>query len=151
MQVADISVLGDSIYLYYWWCSLFLFANRNFLLRKLGLKNQNQKVEICYQDYFEYEEFNGDVHVFNFWPKIIFLKKHNSNFHNFPFQLKFVTENNSNMQNSMVLFIFLCLDWKFSLWVNLIQKMKIVTFWWNLVPRLNLVAELNGRMHFFRF
>ena len=43
-------------------------------------------------------------------------------------------------------FFFSFLDWKYSFWVNLVQKFKIVSLNWNLMPRLfenvNLIVML---------
>ena len=53
------------------------------------------------------------------------------------------------MQNSMVVFTFSILDWKYSFWASLVQKIKFVNLSWNLVPRLSLkCAEFNGDIHF---
>ena len=51
-------------------------------------------------------------------------------------KLKFGTKANSNMQNSKVVYTLSVFDWKYPLWANLIQKIKIVSLSWNLVPRL---------------
>ena len=53
----------------------------------------------------------------NFCPK-------NQNSH---FKLKFGTYTNSNMQNSMVMFIFFVFDWKYPFEANLVQKVKIIS------------------------
>ena len=39
------------------------------------------------------------------------------------------------MQNSLVMFIFSVLDWKYPCWANLVQKIKIVSLILNMVPR----------------
>ena len=41
--------------------------------------------------------------------------------------MKFDTQANSNMQNSMVMFIFFVFDLKYRFWENLVQKIKIVS------------------------
>ena len=38
------------------------------------------------------------------------------------------------MQNSMMLFNFLIFKWKYPFWTNLVQKIKIISWSWNLVP-----------------
>ena len=43
---------------------------------------------------------------------------------------------NSNMQNSMMLLSFLVFEWKYPIWANLVQKIKIAISSWNLVPTL---------------
>ena len=50
--------------------------------------------------------------------------------------MKFDTQTNSNMQNSMVMLIFFVFDLKYPFWTNLVQKIKIVSLRWNLIPRL---------------
>ena len=55
---------------------------------------------------------------------------------------KFRVENNSNMQNSMVIFIFYFLDWKYPSWVNLFHKFKIVSLSWNILPRLFWICKI---------
>ena len=46
---------------------------------------------------------------------------------------------NSNMQNSMAVFFSSVLDWKHPFWVSLAQKMKIVSFSWNLIHSLTQI------------
>ena len=55
------------------------------------------------------------------------------------------------MQNSVVVFSFSVLDRKNPFWANLVQKIKIVSLSWNLVPRLIRILEFNGDLHFFFF
>ena len=38
------------------------------------------------------------------------------------------------MQNSMVVFTFSVSEWRCSFWANLVQKVKIISLSWNLVP-----------------
>ena len=57
-----------------------------------------------------------------------------SKIQNCQFKLKFGTETNSYMYNSMV-FIFSVFHQKYSFCANLVQKIKIVCLSWNLVPR----------------
>ena len=40
------------------------------------------------------------------------------------------------MQNSMVIFTFYIFGWKYPVWDNVVQKIKIVSLRWNLIPRL---------------
>ena len=56
-----------------------------------------------------------------------FLGKFGPENQNCQFKLKFVTSTNSNMQNSVVMFTFSVLSWKYPFWVNLVQKIKIVS------------------------
>ena len=46
---------------------------------------------------------------------------------------------NSNTQNSMAVFFSSVLDWKHHFWVSLAQKMKIVSFSWNLIHSLTQI------------
>ena len=46
------------------------------------------------------------------------------------------------MHSSMVMFTFSIFDWKYPLWSNLIQKFKIVSLSWNLVPRLIRICRI---------
>ena len=56
-----------------------------------------------------------------------FLGKFGPKNQNCQFQLKFGTQTNSNMQNSMALLTLSVLDWKHPFWVNLFQEIKIVS------------------------
>ena len=56
-----------------------------------------------------------------------FLGKFGPKNQNTHFMLKFGTETNSNMQNSMTLFSFFIFEWKYPFWANFVQKVKIVT------------------------
>ena len=55
---------------------------------------------------------------------------------NYQLKLKFGTYANSNMQNSMVMFTFSVYDQKYPSWAILVQKVRIISWSWNLVPRL---------------
>ena len=72
---------------------------------------------------------------FCFWVQIPFLGKFGPKDQNYQFKLKFGTGTNSNMENSMVMFIFSLFDWKYP-WANLLQKVKIISWSWTLVPRI---------------
>ena len=78
--------------------------------------------------------------LFCFWVEILFLGKFGPKNQNCHFKLKFGTYTNSNMQNSMVMFSFSVFDRKYPFWANLVQKVKIVSWSWNLVPRLNRIC-----------
>ena len=58
-------------------------------------------------------------------PEMPFLGKFGPENQNCQFKLKFVTSTNSNMQNSVVMFTFSVLSWKYPFWVKLVQKVKI--------------------------
>ena len=55
---------------------------------------------------------------------------------NYQIQLKFGTKTSSNMENSMVVFTFSVLDGKDTFLANLVQKIKIVIFSWDLTQAL---------------
>ena len=74
--------------------------------------------------------------LFYFWVEILFLGKFGPKNQNSRFKLKFGSYSNSNMQNSMVMFILSVFEWKYPFWANLVQKVKILTLSWNLVPTL---------------
>ena len=92
--------------------------------KKLKLSVQG---ETRYLNLFKYAEFNGDVHFFCFWLKILFLGKFGPTSQNYQLKLKFGIYTNSNMQSSMVVPIFSVFDWKYPFWANLFQKVKIIS------------------------
>ena len=53
------------------------------------------------------------------------------------------------MQNSMVMFTFSVFDWKYHFWVNLVQKVKIVS--WNLLLRLIRICIIQWWCSLFLF
>ena len=57
------------------------------------------------------------------------------------------------MQKSMVVFTLSVIDRKLPFWANLVQKPKIVSLSWHLVPRLTRICnvELNGAVRFLYF
>ena len=67
------------------------------------------------------------------------------------FKVKFGTYSNLNMQNSVVVFTFPVLDRKHRLWANLVQKIKIVSLSWNLVPRLIRIYRIQQWCSLFCF
>ena len=62
-----------------------------------------------------------------------------------------VVWNNLNTTNSLVMFNLSVLDWKYPFWVNLIQKMKIVSLSWNLVPILIQICIIQWWCSLFLF
>ena len=87
----------------------------------------------------------------SFRPEITFLDKFGLKNKNCEFKPKHGIWINSNMQNSVVVFSFSVLDRKNPFWANLVQKIKIVSLSWNLVPRLIRILEFNGELHCFCF
>ena len=55
-------------------------------------------------------------------------------------ELKFGTYTNSNMQNSMVIFTFF--DRKYPFWANFVQKVRLISWSWNLVPKLIRISRI---------
>ena len=70
---------------------------------------------------------------------------------NYHFKLKFGTYSNSRMQNSTVMFILPVFDWKYAFWANFVQKIKIITLSWNLVPTLIRACRIQWWCSFFLF
>ena len=56
---------------------------------------------------------------------------------------------NLNMQNSVVMFTFSNFDRKYHFWVKLVQKIKIVSLFWNLAPRLIRICVIQWRCSIF--
>ena len=61
----------------------------------------------------------------------------------YQFKLKLGTSTILNMHNSVVPFTFSLLDRKHPLWANMVQKMKLVSLSWNVVPRLIGIFRLS--------
>ena len=83
--------------------------------------------------------------------KIPCLGKFGPKYQNYQFKLKFGTYTNSNMQNSMVMFIFFVFDRKYPFWANLVQKVKIISWSWNLVARLIRICWIQWCCSLFSF
>ena len=66
----------------------------------------------------KYAEFNGDVHFHSFQPKILFLGKFGLKSQDCLFKVKFGTQTNLNMQNSMVTITLSVFDWNYSFRAN---------------------------------
>ena len=73
---------------------------------------------------------------------LLFLDKPGPKNENYQFRLNFPTFTNSNMQNSLALLTFSVLDQKHPFWANVVQKTKIVSLNWNLVPRLIWISRM---------
>ena len=70
---------------------------------------------------------------------------------NYQFKLKFVTYTNSNMQNSMVMFTFFCFDQKYPFWAKMVQKVRMISWCWNLIPRLIGICRIQWWCSLFLF
>ena len=57
----------------------------------------------------------------------------------------------SDIQNSMMVFTFFIFDQKYPFWTKLIQKIKIITLSWNLVPRLIRICRTQWCCSLFSF
>ena len=55
------------------------------------------------------------------------------------------------MQNSMILFTFFVFEWKYPFWANLVQKVKIISWSWNLVARLIRICRIQWCCSLFCF
>ena len=55
------------------------------------------------------------------------------------------------MQYPVVIFTFSIFDWKYLSWTNLVQKIKIVSLNWNLVPRLVGICRIQWHCSLFLF
>ena len=55
------------------------------------------------------------------------------------------------MQKSMVVFTFSVLDWENFFWANLVQKIKIFSLSWTLVPRLIWICRIQWCCSLFLF
>ena len=64
------------------------------------------------------------------------------------FKLKFDSKTNSNVQNSMVVFILSILDWEYRFGGNLVQKIKIASLCWELVLRFIRIWRIQWRCSF---
>ena len=79
---------------------------------------------------------------FCFWVEIPFWGKLGPKHQNSHFKLKFGSDSNSSIQNSKVMLIPSVFDWKYLFWANLVQKVKIVSWSWNLVARLIQICRI---------
>ena len=82
------------------------------------------------------------VHFFYFRRETPFLGKFGPKTQNCQFKLKFGTQTNSNMQNSMVVLTFSVFDWRYAFWGNLVQKIRIGSLSWKLVLRLIRICRI---------
>ena len=70
---------------------------------------------------------------------------------NYQSELKIGTYTNSSMLNSMIIFTFSVFDRKYPFWANLVQKVKIISLSWNLVPRLIRICKIQWWCSLFLF
>ena len=109
--------------------------------------------KIWYPDYFEYEEFIADVHFFCFCLEVSLFRKIVSKNQNCLSQ---------NLKHRLIPIIcgiqwwfwfFHFLNWKYPFWINLVQKFKIISLSWHLIPRLFWIecVKSNGDVHLFYF
>ena len=122
-------------------------------LGKFGPKNQNCHFKLKFGTNTNSNMQNSMVMFifFCFWVEIPFLGKFGPKHQNYHFKLKFGTYSNSRMQNSMVMFILPVFDWKCAFWANFVQKIKIITLSWNLVPTLIRACRIHWWCSFFLF
>lgn len=77
---------------------------------------------------FECAEFNGHVKPFSLGSEIPNLGKLGSKKLNYMIKMKHGAQSNSNMLNSMVMFVCPVLKGKHTYWANLTKNIKIVYF-----------------------
>ena len=120
-----------------WWCSLFLPGNGNTVFRQIWPKNQDYQFKLKFGlRLTNLCRIQWRCPLFPFILKIPFLGKFDSKNRHCQFKLKFCTKFYSNIQKLMEIFILFAWDRKSSFSANLVQKIKIVSLTWNLVPRL---------------
>ena len=73
------------------------------------------------------------IFFISFRMEILFPRKFCTKIQTYFFKLKFAIKPNSNMQNSIVVLTFSFLEWNYSYWPNLLQKIKNVNLSWFLV------------------
>ena len=61
------------------------------------------------------------VFTFLFTLEIVFLGKFGPKDEDCQFKLKFSTQNNSNKQNSLMVFTFSIFEWKYPIWASVVQ------------------------------
>ena len=71
---------------------------------------------------------HAKVRFFCFRSEVPFFGKFDSKIQNSQLKLKFGTQTNSNMQNSMVIFNFSVLNWKYTFWANLVTLWRCSLF-----------------------
>ena len=94
---------------------------------------------------------NGAINCFCFRLETPFLGKFGEKNQNYLFKLKFGTQTNSNIQNSIVVFNCSVLDRKHTFRENLVKKIKIVILSRNLVPRLIRIFRIQWWCSLFLF
>ena len=87
-------------------------------------------------------EIGGSVSFYYFKPKVVFWGKFYPKHQKCQVKLIFDTKTKSNMQNSMVVFTFSVLGWKYHFWATLFQEIKIVRLSRNLVPILISIRKI---------
>ena len=92
-----------------WWYLIFRFLTRNTLFWQIWFQKT-----VCLSWYLVPKligicRIDGDVHFISFRLKITFLGKSVPKNRSCPCKLKFCTKPNSNIQNSMMIYFFVCL------------------------------------------
>ena len=94
---------------------------------------------------------HGKVRFFCFRLEIPLLGKFGPKNQNCHFKLKIGTNNNSNMQSSVVMLTFSIFNMKYPFWAYLAQKTKNVSLSWNFVPRPMQVCRIKWCLLFVFF
>ena len=109
--------------------AIFLFYAGNTLLEQVWSKNQNSQFKLKFGTKTNSNMHNSIVmFIFSrFPPEIPFLGKFGPKNQNCQFKLKFGTKISLNMKSSIMVLTFAVLNGKYSFWVNLVTKFKIVS------------------------
>ena len=99
----------------------------------------------------QYAKFHCDVHLICSFTGNRLFRRLSSKMKYCSFKVKPGTLTNSNMQNSIVKFIFSVLNWKYPFWEDLIQQIKIVSSRWNLVLGLIKTHKIQWKFSLFLF
>ena len=133
---------------YYLWCNTIFWQkiqNCYFLLNSVQNLIRNCRTRWWFSFFF----FTVWKRKYGFFANLLFTPKNQ----NCQFRMKFGTQTNSNIHNSMVMFIFSVFDqkyhffWKF----KFIQNIKIVFWNRNAEPRLIWICKIWWSFSFFSF
>ena len=105
----------------------FLFLIRNDLFGQIWSKKQNWEFKLVLSLIWIYTKFHGDVHCFCSWPEILVLENFGTKVQNCLFKVKF----DSNVKNSVLMFIFFCFRQEVFLFGKIASKIKNICWSWN--------------------
>ena len=139
LEQFEYAEFNDDVHFFSFWLEILF-------LGKFGPKNQNCQLELKFRIRQIWIcrimlKISG-VHFFCFRPEKHSLGKSGQKNQNCQFKQRFGTKTNLNMQNSIMMFTFSVFEHKYLLWVNLVQKFKIVSSKWNLIQRLIRICKI---------